>query len=60
MGEDQGELFVRVKDSSGEEFVCPLNALRSPKELTAEELENCVDSATVGRYAGNVKIVDKK
>ena len=60
MGEDQGELFVRVKDSSGEEFVCPLKALRNPKELNAEELENCVDSATVGRYAGDIKIVDKQ
>lgn len=60
MGEDLAELFVRVKDCSGEEFICPLKALRSPKELTAEELENCVDSATVGRYAGNIKIVDKK
>jgi hypothetical protein len=61
MGEfDQGELFVRVKDSSGEEFVCPLKALRNPRELTSEELEHCVDSATVGRYAGDIKIVDKK
>jgi len=49
MGEDQGELFARVKDSSGEEFVCPLKALRNPKEPTSEELEHCVDSATVGR-----------
>ena len=41
MGEfDQGELFVRVKNSSGEEFICPLKALRNPKELTAEELEH--------------------
>ena len=34
---DRGELFVRVKDRSGEEFVCPLKALRNPKELSPEE-----------------------
>jgi hypothetical protein len=61
MGEfERGELFVRVKDRSGEEFVCPLKALRNPKDLTPEELEGCVDSATVGRYAGDIKIEDQK
>ncbi len=57
---DRGEIFVRVKDRSGEEFVCPLKALRNPKDLSPEELEQCVDSATVGRYAGDIKIEDKK
>jgi hypothetical protein len=51
---------VRVKDRSGEEFVCPLKALRNHKDLTPEELENCVDSATVGRYAGDIKIEEQK
>jgi hypothetical protein len=53
---ERGELFVRVTDRSGEEFVCPLKALKNPKELTSEELDNCVDSATVGRYAGDIRI----
>ncbi len=57
---DQRELYVRVRDGSGEEFVCPLKALRNPKDLGPEELENCVDSATVGRYAGDIKITDAK
>ena len=61
MGEfDRGELFVRVKDRSGEEFVCPLKALRKPKDLSPEELDQCVDSATVGRYAGDIKIQAEK
>lgn len=59
MGEfDRGKLFVRVKDRSGEEFVCPLTSLRNPKSLSPEELEKCVDSATVGRYAGDIRIED--
>jgi hypothetical protein len=57
---DRGEVFVRVTDRSGEEFVCPLSALRDPKELAPEELESCVDSATVGRYAGDIKIENPK
>ena len=57
---DRGELFVRVKDRSGEEFVCPLKALRNPKELSPEELDQCVDSATVGRYAGDINVEEKK
>jgi hypothetical protein len=57
---DRGELFVRVKYRSGEEFVCPLKALRNPKDLSPEELDNCVDSATVGRYPGDIKVEEKK
>jgi hypothetical protein len=31
---------IKIKDSNGEEFVCPLKALKNPKELTSEELEH--------------------
>jgi hypothetical protein len=57
---DRRELFVRVKDGNGEDFVCPLKALRNPKDLSPEELDNCVDSATVNRYAGDIEIVGGK
>lgn len=57
---DHRELFVRVKDGNGEAFVCPLKALRNPKDLSPEELDNCVDSATVNRYAGDIEIVGGK
>ena len=52
------ETWVRVKDYEGSEFICPLSALKKPDKATEEELENCVDSATVGRYAGNIVIQD--
>jgi hypothetical protein len=57
---DRKEVFVRVRDANGEEFVCPLKALRNPKDLSPEELDNCVDSATVNRYAGDIEIVGGK
>jgi DNA gyrase/topoisomerase IV subunit B len=50
------QVFVRVKDRAGNEFVCPIDALKGLKEVTEEILDNCVDDATVGRYAGNIKI----
>jgi predicted DsbA family dithiol-disulfide isomerase len=38
-------LYVRVKDKSGKEFICPLDALKDPKDCTEEELKNCLDAA---------------
>jgi hypothetical protein len=55
---DRDGLYVRVKDSTGSEFLCPMDALVDPKDATEEELANCVDSAVVERYAGNVKVVE--
>lgn len=59
MSDPKDNLYVRVKDMAGNEFVCPIGALRNPKDVSDQELENCVDDATVGRYAGNIKIIDE-
>jgi len=53
---EKKDVWVRVKDNAGNEFICPLNALKERKSATDEELENCVDDAVVGRYAGNIDI----
>ena len=50
---------MRIKDMVGNEFVCPIGALKNPKDVSDEEFGNCVDDATVGRYAGNIKIIDE-
>jgi DNA gyrase/topoisomerase IV subunit B len=58
MNEDKEEqVYVKVKDFAGNEYVCPIDALKNLKEVSEEVLDNCVDDATVGRYAGNIKIV---
>ena len=58
MSEDKGkQVYVKVKDFAGNEFVCPIEALKHPGEVSEEVLDNCVDDATVGRYAGNINIV---
>jgi hypothetical protein len=51
------QVYVRVQDYAGNDFVCPIEALKGLKEVPEEILGKCVDDATVGRYAGNIKIV---
>ena len=58
MMDDKKDVYVRVKDEKGNEFVCPLEALKNVREATEEELDNCVDDGTVGRYASNIDVVD--
>lgn len=49
--------YLKVKDKAGNEFLCPLDALKSIKDATDEELENCAEEAVVGRYAGDIEVV---
>ena len=55
-GKEQKEVWVRVKDDAGNEFICPLNALKDRQSATEEELDHCVDDAITGRYAANLDI----
>lgn len=52
------QMYVKVRDLAGNQFVCPIEALKDPKEVSEEVLDHCVDDATVGRYAGNIKIAE--
>jgi len=38
--------YVWVKDKAGNEFICPVNALKDPKKASKEELSKCVNDAT--------------
>ena len=51
------QVDVMVRDVAGNEFVCPIDALKNLKEVSEEVLDNCVDDGTVGRYSGNISIV---
>jgi hypothetical protein len=53
------KVYVRVKDGAGNQFLCPIDALKDIKKATDDEIENCVDDAVVGRYAGEIKVADK-
>jgi len=52
---ERGKRFVKVKDSSGNEWLCPLEAIKSAKAATQEELDDCVELDVVTRYAGDIE-----
>ena len=39
--------FVWVKDKAGNEYVCSADYLKDPKNVSEEDLKNCVDDASV-------------
>ena len=51
-------IYVRVKDRAGNQFVCPIDALKNPKDMSEEALAACVDNAVIERYAGDIEIRD--
>lgn len=53
-------VYVKVKDMAGNDFVCPLNELRDARKISDAELENCFEGDVVGRYAGRLNIIDSE
>lgn len=53
------QVYVRVTDGAGNQFLCPIDALKDAEKATEQELENCVDNAVAERYAGEIKVVEK-
>jgi hypothetical protein len=51
---EKKDVWVKVKDDAGNEFICPIDALKDRNSVTDEELEDCVEDAITGRYAGNI------
>ena len=51
--------YVRVRDGAGQEFLCPIDALKPSGEASEEELTNCVDRATTERYSSNISAGEK-
>ena len=51
----RGKRFVKVKDSSGNEWLCPLEALKKAKDATQEELDDCVELDVITHTAGNIE-----
>jgi hypothetical protein len=51
-------VYVKVKDIAGNEFVCPLKELRDARKISDDELENCFEGDVIDRYAGQLNLVD--
>ncbi|MEW6138768.1 MAG: hypothetical protein AB1733_11095 [Thermodesulfobacteriota bacterium] len=41
---DGPRVLIRVNDKAGNEYLCPVEELRDPKNITQEELRYCFDS----------------
>ena len=51
---ERGKRFVKVKDSSGNEWLCPLDVIKSVKNATQEELDDCIELDVVIHTAGGI------
>lgn len=56
---DDKAKYLKVKDAAGNEYLCPLDALKNLKQATDEELANCVEADVVGRYSSDHEVVKK-
>ena len=50
----RGKKLVKVKDGSGNEWLCPLDALKKAKDATQEELDDCVELDVVTHTGGDI------
>ena len=60
MSKDDKNTFVSVKDSKGEKFLCPIDAIQNSSSIHIDEIDDCIEEDVIGRYAGNVKIKPSK
>ena len=47
---DSRKNYVWVKDAAGNEFLCPVDALKKPEEATKAELKDCIDVEALKPY----------
>lgn len=52
---ERGKKFVKVKDATGQIWLCPVDALKKASEVGPEELENCVEWEVVTHTAGDIE-----
>lgn len=56
MSKDNGDTYVLVKNSIGENYLCPINAIQNPSSIVNDEMDDCVEEDVIRRYAGNIKL----
>jgi hypothetical protein len=52
-------VYQQVTDETGETLYCPTRATGGSRAADAEMNEDCVEASTVGRYSGNLEVVDR-
>ena len=56
MSKNDSNTFVLVKDSKGEKFLCPIDAIQNSSFIDIEAINDCIEEDVIGRYAGNIKV----
>jgi len=52
------EIYVKYADENGEQYYCPITSIRDDEPESSRFLDDCVEASTVGRYSGNLNVVD--
>jgi hypothetical protein len=50
--------YAKLKNGAGEDYYCPAYVTERRHDLKTADWDDCVEASTVGRYAGNLDIVD--
>ena len=53
------QVYAKYEDESGEEYYCPVQAVKDSRMVSEWELDDCVEASTAGRYAGNLNLADR-
>jgi len=48
--------YFIVKDKYGNDYLCPLNAVKDRDAVSDQELDECVEKDVAERYSGNIDI----
>ena len=57
--ETNQDVYERVTDDSGETLYCPVGAVSTIRAAAGPSSDECVEASTVGRYSGNMAVVDR-
>lgn len=52
------EIYVKYADENGEQYYCPIISFGEGDPESGHYLDDCVEASTVGRYLGNLNVVD--
>jgi hypothetical protein len=49
-------VYFIVENQQGEQYLCPLNAVKDANAVTHDEFDDCVEKDVTERYSGNIEI----
>lgn len=53
------ELYIKYADERGQQYYCPIGVIQDDHVEPGRDLNDCVEASTVGRYSGNLTVMDQ-